>query len=96
MPLTSTKKKRRTHGVIGLTFMVIWLIFIATSNNIFISLEDHLQEIFNILTPYKPKAPAVAIVDIDDLSLQKVGQWPWPRYVLGNLIKPSFRSQFQN
>lgn len=95
MPLTSTKKKRRTHGVIGLTFMVIWLIFIATSNNIFISLEDHLQEIFNILTPYKPKAPAVAIVDIDDLSLQKVGQWPWPRYVLGNLIKATRQEKSQ-
>lgn len=75
--------------------MVIWLIFIATSNHIFISLEDHLQEIFNIITPYKPKAPAVAIVDIDDLSLQKVGQWPWPRYVLGNLIKATRQEKSQ-
>lgn len=95
MPLTSTKTKRRTHSVIGLAFTVVWLIFIATSTNIFISLEDHLQAVFNIINLQKPKVPSVAIVDIDDLSLQRVGQWPWPRYVLGNLIKASKQDKNQ-
>lgn len=30
--------------------------------------------------------PAIAIVDIDEKSLQEIGQWPWPRYNLARLI----------
>lgn len=33
-----------------------------------------------------PKAPVV-IVDIDEITLQKHGQWPWPRYRLAQLIE---------
>ena len=29
----------------------------------------------------------VAIVDIDEKSLQQYGQWPWPRYRLALLLK---------
>ena len=34
-----------------------------------------------------PKTPsgAVVVVDIDEKSLAKYGQWPWPRYRLANL-----------
>ena len=34
---------------------------------------------------YDPSAP-VRIVDIDNASLARVGQWPWPRSVLAELI----------
>ena len=29
----------------------------------------------------------IAIVDIDERSLEKLGQWPWPRTVVGDLLK---------
>jgi len=29
----------------------------------------------------------IVIVDIDEASLAKLGQWPWPRYVLARLVK---------
>ena len=29
----------------------------------------------------------IVIVDIDEKSLQHIGQWPWPRYQLGHLIQ---------
>lgn len=32
-------------------------------------------------------APATVVVDIDDVSLAAVGQWPWPRYRLAGLIE---------
>ncbi|NUZ05280.1 CHASE2 domain-containing protein [Piscinibacter koreensis] len=32
-------------------------------------------------------ARGVAVVDIDDVSLSAVGQWPWPRYRLAALIE---------
>jgi adenylate cyclase len=39
------------------------------------------------LTPqqYNPDSP-VRIVDIDETSLAKIGQWPWPRTVMADLL----------
>lgn len=87
MPFASTKTKHRTHCVVGIVFMIIWLAFISSSEDLFISFDDRMQGLINLIDREKPKAPAVAVVDIDDMSLLNVGQWPWPRYVLGNLIR---------
>ncbi|MEO7071759.1 MAG: CHASE2 domain-containing protein [Rhodanobacter sp.] len=32
-------------------------------------------------------APGTVVVDIDEVSLSAVGQWPWPRYRVAELIK---------
>ncbi len=32
-------------------------------------------------------SPEVLIVAIDDPSIARIGRWPWPRWVLGDLIK---------
>jgi len=29
----------------------------------------------------------IVIVDIDDDSIEKIGRWPWPRYILADGIK---------
>ena len=34
----------------------------------------------------RPPSEGVVIVDIDEASLSTVGQWPWPRDVMGHLI----------
>jgi two-component system, cell cycle sensor histidine kinase and response regulator CckA len=31
--------------------------------------------------------PEIVIVDIDEASLKKFGQWPWPRYLFAQLLK---------
>ena len=36
--------------------------------------------------PYDPRLP-VKIIDIDDESLARLGQWPWPRTVLSRLVE---------
>jgi len=36
--------------------------------------------------PYDPSLP-VKIVDVDDESLARLGQWPWPRIVLADLVE---------
>jgi adenylate cyclase len=43
---------------------------------------DLLQELFPRVVSDQP----VAIVDIDDESLAKIGQWPWPRTILAELV----------
>src|ERR1700735_1098686 len=32
-------------------------------------------------------APGTVVVDIDDVSLSALGQWPWPRYRVAQLIE---------
>jgi adenylate cyclase len=34
--------------------------------------------------PYDPKTPVI-VVDIDDDSIDRIGQWPWPRSVMASL-----------
>jgi adenylate cyclase len=41
---------------------------------------------FQILSPRIKAARPVAIVDIDERSLAKLGQWPWPRTRVADLI----------
>lgn len=36
--------------------------------------------------------PSLAIIDIDERSLYEVGQWPWPRAVIAELIETLFES----
>jgi adenylate cyclase len=37
-----------------------------------------------------PKNSAVVIIDLDDASLKEVGQWPWPRTTLAELVRKLF------
>ncbi len=43
---------------------------------------DLLQELF----PRQPDEQPVAIVDIDEESLAALGQWPWSRIVVAQLV----------
>ena len=39
-----------------------------------------------ILAPRIPQSMPVTVVEIDQKSLQKIGQWPWPRTVMAELV----------
>lgn len=48
--------------------------------------QNRIFDFYQVLTP-RPYQPApVRIVDIDDASLDRIGQWPWPRTVLATLV----------
>lgn len=52
-------------------------------------IEAYQIKIFDIFQKIKPRAyepTPVRIVDIDDESLSKLGQWPWPRTLVANLV----------
>jgi adenylate cyclase len=52
-------------------------------------IESFRAKVFDIFQMIKPRVyqdTPVRIIDIDDESLEKIGQWPWPRTVLGKLI----------
>ena len=43
-------------------------------------------DMFQLIDPRHKAARPVVIVDIDDKSLAKLGQWPWPRTRIADLI----------
>ncbi|WP_441233514.1 CHASE2 domain-containing protein [Bradyrhizobium sp. 930_D9_N1_4] len=44
-------------------------------------------DMFQLIDPRHKAARPVVIVDIDDKSLAKLGQWPWPRTRIADLIE---------
>ena len=53
-------------------------------------LETARAKTFDLYQNWKPRptpeAPPVVIIDLDDASLAKYGQWPWPRTLLAQLV----------
>ncbi len=43
-------------------------------------------DLFQVLRPREQTARPVAIVDIDEDSLKAIGQWPWPRTTVADLV----------
>ncbi|HWV40105.1 adenylate/guanylate cyclase domain-containing protein [Pseudorhodoplanes sp.] len=43
-------------------------------------------DFYQVLKPREPTIKPVVIVDIDEPSLQALGQWPWPRTLLAELV----------
>lgn len=44
-------------------------------------------DFFQVLRPRPQEIRPVVIVDIDEASLKAIGQWPWPRTTVADLIK---------
>jgi len=43
-------------------------------------------DLFQVLKPRQQTARPVVIADIDEASLKEIGQWPWPRTVVADLV----------
>ncbi len=47
-------------------------------------------QVFDLYQRLKPRVATpqpVVVIDIDDASLREIGQWPWPRTVLADLVQ---------
>ena len=52
------------------------------------SFDDKLRDfMFNIRGEIEPKSNSVIIIDIDEKSLQSLGQWPWSRDILSKILE---------
>ena len=63
------------------------LLFLRVTNPL--PLEELRLRAFDIFQVIKPRVATlrpVVIVDIDEASLRKLGQWPWPRTLVADLI----------
>lgn len=51
------------------------------------SLEGKVYDSFLRTAPPHPALDRIAIVDLDEASLERLGQWPWPRYRIARLLE---------
>src|SRR3984885_15659280 len=49
-------------------------------------LRVRVFDLFQVLHPREQTSHPVAIVDIDEASLKAIGQWPWPRTTIADLV----------
>jgi HD-GYP domain-containing protein (c-di-GMP phosphodiesterase class II) len=51
------------------------------------NLEGRIYDIFLRGAPHQPAGTVPVVVDIDEESLTRYGQWPWPRYRVAQLLE---------
>ena len=60
--------------------------FCAWPPTLAVFLEGKIYDSFLRSAPHGPATGSVAIVDLDEASLESEGQWPWPRYRVARLL----------
>src|SRR5581483_5909356 len=74
---------RRTVGL----FLLAALIALRVSDPIPLeSLRLKSFDLYQIIKPRDAESRPVVIVDIDEASLRELGQWPWPRTLIADLV----------
>ena len=43
-------------------------------------------DLYQWLMPWEPPGQTVTIIDLDEESLAEVGQWPWPRTIIADMV----------
>lgn len=81
------KKTQWTVFAVGFAITLL-LAFIYVFKPAYIQLmENKLYDVYLQKTHSKNQTSSVVIVDIDEHSLERFGQWPWPRYRVALLLK---------
>ncbi|CAF4007955.1 unnamed protein product [Rotaria magnacalcarata] len=57
-----------------------------SETHIELALRHSLFDTYQQLSPRKPISHSVVVVQIDEDSLKKLGQWPWPRSYIAQII----------
>jgi adenylate cyclase len=66
-----------------LNVLIGGLLVVSSRFGLFSGVEHFFED---LLFSAKPITPDIAIVTIDNDSIQKIGQWPWPRAVFANVL----------
>jgi adenylate cyclase len=76
------------HGrPIGAAILLLFLLAsLAPAPPLLSGLQFALFDAYQRLAPRKPTSAHTVIVAIDQKSLEELGQWPWPRTVMADLV----------
>lgn len=87
-PTRSRADRRRALSVwvAGLATLALVLTFGALQRPALDRLSNLVFDTYQRLLPRVEAGAPVAVVDIDEASIAKLGQWPWPRTTLAQLV----------
>lgn len=81
-------RKKQCAKILLISFASLLFTSALLQLTLFSSLKNKVYDsLFYFRGPLQDKAEAVVIVAIDEASLQKTGDWPWPRSILARLIE---------
>jgi CHASE2 domain-containing sensor protein/serine phosphatase RsbU (regulator of sigma subunit) len=72
--------------LVGIAILVALAVLIGREARLTASLRTAWFDAFQILAPRIPQSMPVTVVEIDQKSLERFGQWPWPRTVMAELV----------
>lgn len=76
----------------GLALLVVLLVLRVADPAPVASLRHAAFDLYQQIKPRAPEqALPVAIIDIDDPSIEELGQWPWPRTLLAQILRNATR-----
>jgi len=87
-PARSRAERRRALAVwaAGVATLAVVLVFGALQRPALDRLSNLVFDTYQRLMPRTEAGAPVAVVDIDEASIAKLGQWPWPRSTLARLV----------
>ena len=75
---------RQRFSALGIALAAGLLVSASLGAGLFAGLENFFED---LLFFEKPIHGDIVIVAIDDESLSRIGQWPWPRQVFADFLK---------
>ncbi|MEM1362919.1 MAG: adenylate/guanylate cyclase domain-containing protein [Pseudomonadota bacterium] len=85
------RKSRLTALVIGLMLTGAMVLLHGAETALGLTARNAITDTYLRAEPRKPDPSApVHIIDVDDASLAEIGQWPWPRSVLAEMLRRLF------
>ncbi len=87
-PTRSRADRRRALSVwvAGLATLAVVLVFGALQRPAIDRITNLVFDAYQRLMPRTESGAPIAVVDIDEASIAKLGQWPWPRTTLAQLV----------
>lgn len=74
-----------THFFVLLALLAGAVYFSGSSHELRKRLQYATFDTYNKLKP-RPPSDRVVIIDLDEESINKLGQWPWPRSIMAQLV----------
>ncbi len=78
--------------IVGILLTLGSLLVFVSGHHFIQAVSHYAYDAFLRRMHKPPQADKVVIVDIDDQSLQEIGQWPWPRFLLAELTRRLFEA----
>ena len=67
-------------------FGLVLIVGILGTMDVFNNIDNSIYDLLLRAVPEPPVAEEIVFVDVEDLSLEVVGTWPWPRDVLADTL----------